>query len=56
MRNLRFPFNVVRLAPVKGKADEIGIAWLGQMAITARPAELRPVRLCSQREGYQNQR
>ena len=36
MRNLRFPFEVVRLAPVQWKADESGIAWRGDKAVTAQ--------------------
>ena len=44
------------LAPAQGKAKATGIIWRGDMAVTQRPAELRPVRCCGQRpEGHQQQ-
>ena len=55
MWNRRFPFDVVRLAPVYGQPDETGIAWRCDVAVSARPAELRPVRSYRPREGNQNQ-
>ena len=55
--NLRFPFDVVRLAPVQREADGFGVARGRDMAIAPRPAELRPVRSCCRpAKGQQNQR
>src|SRR5438132_45462 len=56
IRDFRFPFDVVRLAPVKRKAAELGVTWSRDMAITPWPAEFRPVRSrCRPAEGQQNE-
>src|SRR6266850_4203357 len=44
MRNLGLPFDVAGLAPMQRKADWFVAARGGDMAISARPAELRPIR------------
>src|SRR6267143_4474116 len=46
MRNLGLPFDVVGLAPMQREADWFAAARGGDMAISARPAELRPIRPC----------
>src|SRR6266498_4345338 len=43
LRNLRFPFYVVCLAPLRGQADGF-VARRGYMSISLTTAELRPIR------------
>src|SRR6266699_3428119 len=57
MWDLGFPFDVVRLAPVKRKTDGVSVARGCHMAIAPRPAKLRPVRSdCQRAKSQQTQR
>src|SRR3989442_10607035 len=55
--NFRFPLDIVRLAPMQGKADWFRVSGCRDMTIAPRATELRPVRSdCLSSQGEYDQR